>query len=95
MEVNFEQSVLFKCVTSHHHPSDPSDRFPFQENGSDSDLQSLRKVIQKCESNGMVDFDLGGHTYNRPAQVVQGNAPDQWLAIEKLSLHNDFTLSLH
>jgi len=43
----------------------------------------------------MVDFDLGGHTYNRPAQVVQGNAPDQWLAIEKLSLHNDFTLSLH
>ena len=76
------QDCISKCLTSHHHPSDPSIRFWFQENGSDSDLQSLRKVIQKCETNGMIDFDLGGHTYTRPAQVVQGNAPDQWLAIE-------------
>lgn len=48
-----------------------------QENSQDSTVKKLREVIQKCESDGLVDIDLGGHTYTRPPSVVQGSATDQ------------------
>lgn len=47
-----------------------------QENGADGDLQVLRQIIQKCEANGMVDFELANHNYSRPAIVVQGRSAD-------------------
>ncbi|CAK9088579.1 Uncharacterized protein SCF082_LOCUS41831 [Durusdinium trenchii] len=48
------------------------------ENSQDSTVKKLREVIQKCESDGLVDIDLGGHTYTRPPSVVQGSATDQF-----------------
>lgn len=50
-----------------------------QEQGVDGTVQMLRSIIQKCESSGMVDFEIGGHIYSRPPAVVQGNSPDQCL----------------
>jgi len=49
----------------------------FQESGHDGPVQTLQQVIQKLESDGMIDFTLGGHEYTRPADVVQGRAPDR------------------
>ena len=51
-----------------------------QESGNDGPLRSLREILQHCETNGMVDLELGGHSYSRPASVVQGVARDQLLA---------------
>lgn len=64
-----------------------------QENGHDSDLKSLRSVLQQCEATGMVDFELGGHTFSRPAAVVQGLSADKFLALIKSFLFNFKPLS--
>lgn len=50
-----------------------------QENGSDSSLMSLREVLQKVERGGAVDYTLGGHRCERPPQVQQGHADDQFI----------------
>ena len=42
-------------------------------------MKSLREALQHYEASGMVDFELGGHTYTRPASVVQGVSGDQRL----------------
>ncbi|CAK9008793.1 Uncharacterized protein SCF082_LOCUS10019 [Durusdinium trenchii] len=49
-----------------------------EESGHDSDLKTLRSVIQHCETSGMVDFEIGGHTFSRPASVVQGLSADKF-----------------
>ena len=49
-----------------------------QENGSDSSLMSLRTALQKVERGGAVDYTLGGHRCERPPQVQQGHADDQF-----------------
>ncbi|CAK8986598.1 Uncharacterized protein SCF082_LOCUS619 [Durusdinium trenchii] len=49
-----------------------------EEGGHDGDLKTLRGVIQQCEAAGMVDFELGGHSFSRPAAVVQGKSGDQF-----------------
>lgn len=48
-----------------------------QESGSDGPVTTLRDVIQKQESAGMIDMALGGHDYSRPAGVVQGRDADR------------------
>ena len=55
--------------------------FAFQESGADGPVKPLRQVIQQCESAGLVDLEIGGHTHSRPASVVQGNSPDQFLGL--------------
>lgn len=49
-----------------------------QENGHDSELKTLRQVLQQLEASGMVDLEIGGHTFSRPAAVVQGLAADKF-----------------
>ena len=51
--------------------------FHLQENGTDGPVQTLREAIQKLERDGMIDFDLGGHQFSRPADVMQGNSADR------------------
>ena len=51
--------------------------FHLQENGTDGPIQALRDAIQKLERDGMIDFDLGGHQFSRPADVMQGNSADR------------------
>jgi len=52
-------------------------RFHLQENSTDGQVQTLRDAIQHLEKNGMIDFDLGGHEFSRPADVMQGNSADR------------------
>ena len=39
---------------------------------SDSVVMSLRELLQKVENAGMVDFEVGGHSCERPNTVTQG-----------------------
>ena len=52
-----------------------------QDKGQDGNVMSLRSLIQKCEADGMVDIDLGGHTYQQPPAVMQGMESDQPLSL--------------
>ena len=53
-----------------------------QENdGSDSQVNTLRWCLQKAEKEGMVDWTLGGHQAERPAQVYQGHQDDMSLGL--------------
>jgi hypothetical protein len=57
----------------------------FQEaDGTDTTVQSLRQCLQQVEKGGMVDFQLGGHTCERPGQVFSGHHDDMSLAFECL-----------
>ena len=47
---------------------------------------SLRACLQKIETQGMVDFTLGGHTCERPAHVMSGQADDQLLSFRDIVL---------
>lgn len=49
------------------------------DHGTDSEVQSLRKCLQKIESDGLVDFKLGGHDAVRPGQVFNGHCDDMFL----------------
>lgn len=40
--------------------------------GTDSPLTTLRATIQKLERSGSVDFELAGHSFERPPEVCQG-----------------------
>lgn len=40
---------------------------------------SLRAALQKVESDGMVEFTLGGHSCSRPPLVQQGRASDHFV----------------
>ena len=53
-----------------------------QESGNDGPLKTLREILQQCEAQGLVDLELGGHTYSRPASVVQGMVGDRLLAFK-------------
>ena len=53
----------------------------------DGDVKSLQDVIQACERDGMVDFELAGHEYSRPAAVMQGQVADQLLRLQHFSLY--------
>jgi len=44
---------------------------------TDGQVQTLRDAIQHLEKNGMIDFDLGGHEFSHPADVMQGNSADR------------------
>ncbi|CAK9115722.1 unnamed protein product [Durusdinium trenchii] len=61
-----------------HFDSDECKVLLVEENGQDGAVTTLREVIRKCESMNMVDVELGGHTYSRPPQVVQGLANDRF-----------------
>ena len=50
-----------------------------QENGTDSEVMSLRDALQKVERGGLVDFKLGGHRCERPPEVQQGRADDRFV----------------
>ena len=52
---------------------------PKDDHGNDSQVQSLRKCLQKIESDGLVDFKLGGHDAERPGQVFNGHSDDMFL----------------
>ena len=52
---------------------------PKDDHGNDSQVQSLRKCLQKIESDGLVDFKLGGHDAERPGQVFNGHSEDMFL----------------
>ena len=47
---------------------------------------SLRACLQKVETQGMVDFTLGGHTCVRPADVMSGQADDKLLSSRDIVL---------
>lgn len=55
-----------------------------EKDGSDGPVQTLRWCLQKAEKEGMVDFQLSGHTAERPPQVFNGGADDQKLGIKYL-----------
>lgn len=44
----------------------------------DSERLTLRATLQLVESNHFVDFQLGGHTCQRPPEVVQGRSDDRF-----------------
>lgn len=44
--------------------------------GNDSELISLRSALIKLEGSGKVDFELAGHSYHRPASVMQDAQAD-------------------
>ena len=44
---------------------------------TDGDLVTLRSVMQDIERQGCVDFELAGHTKDRPPEVQQGQSPDR------------------
>lgn len=72
--------------------------FTLQEGGRDSGLMTLRQVIQQCESSGLVDMELGGHTYSRPAAVVQGLSADWYFGIALSTVYlffSGFAYSFH
>lgn len=50
-----------------------------EDDGSDTPVQSLRACLQQIERSGMVDFQLGGHNCERPAQVFNGHQDDTFL----------------
>ncbi|CAK9100995.1 unnamed protein product [Durusdinium trenchii] len=50
----------------------------YEENSVDGPMQSLRTILQRIESQGIVDFQLGGHKVARPPDVQQGKAPDHF-----------------
>ena len=59
--------------------------------GKDGPLLPLRNVIQDIERTGVVDFDLAGHSFSRPAAVYQeATQDDQHLAIKCLHVGFDF-----
>ena len=57
--------------------------------GNDSKVQTLRKCLQSVEATGLVEYELGGHSADRPAGVFAGQADDRFLGFmfaEKLLL---------
>ena len=53
------------------------------EDGSDSCVKSLRSCLHAVEQSGVVDFELGGHDFERPAEVFAGEADDKLLDTNK------------
>ena len=49
-----------------------------EDKGTDSSLMTLRELIRKMEKDGNVDLVLGGHKYNRPASVSNGQEADRF-----------------
>ena len=49
-----------------------------EDKGTDSSLMTLRELIRKMEKDGNVDLALGGHKYNRPASVSNGQEADRF-----------------
>lgn len=49
------------------------------KDGNDLPLNTLRWCLQKAEADGMVDWQLGGHTAERPPQVYSGSQDDMLL----------------
>lgn len=47
--------------------------------GNDGSKSTLRSVFQQIEQGGTVEFDLAGHTFERPAEVLQAQEPDKLL----------------
>ena len=47
------------------------------QSGQDGPLQTLRCTMQEVERAGHVDFELAGHTAERPASVCQGQEDDR------------------
>ena len=45
--------------------------------GHDGELSTLRSVLQEVERAGLVEFELAGHTVQRPAAVCQGEEGDR------------------
>lgn len=43
----------------------------------DSAVKTLRQCLHDVESSGLVNFELAGHTLERPADVLNGTAPDK------------------
>ena len=53
------------------------------EDGSDSCVKSLRSCLHAVEQSGVVDFEIGGHDFERPAEVFAGEADDKLLDTNK------------
>lgn len=69
-----------------------------EEDGSDSCVKTLRSCLQAVEQSGVVDFEIGGHEFERPAEVFAGEADDKLLdaSKEKLKCHSDtFVVLFH
>ena len=47
-----------------------------EEDGSDTQVMSLREALQRYEAGGLVEYTLGGHHASRSAGVQQGREPD-------------------
>ena len=54
------------------------DIFSHQEEGSDSQVMTLRAALQYLERGGMVEYSVGGHVCHRPPEVQQGRADDHF-----------------
>ena len=67
-----------------------------EEDGSDSCVKTLRSCLQAVEQSGMVDFEIGGHEFERPAEVFAGEADDKLLDASKEKCHSDtFVVLFH
>lgn len=51
---------------------------PWEEDGSDGPVMTLRSALQEVERKGMIEYTLGGHTCPRPAAVQQGQSDDKF-----------------
>ena len=49
-----------------------------QEDSGDSQVTTLREALQGIERSGFIDWSLGGHACNRPADVAQGRSDDRF-----------------
>jgi len=45
--------------------------------GNDGPVQSLRQILQGLERNGTVNFELAGHKWERPPEVISGASGDR------------------
>ena len=60
--------IVFKKIMNH----------LWQDGASDSGIMTLRTALQTIETQGMVDYTLGGHSCARPAAVSQGREDDKF-----------------
>ena len=51
---------------------------PWEEDGSDGPVMTLRSALQEVERKGMIEYTLGGHTCQRPPAVQQGQSDDKF-----------------